>query len=84
MCVCILIHNCTCVDENDETGVASFTALPREEWADIRERLMKDPVNRETLDAISTAFNLLSLETESPPVEVRNNPLNVSMELSHC
>ncbi|XP_003384970.2 PREDICTED: carnitine O-palmitoyltransferase 1, liver isoform-like isoform X2 [Amphimedon queenslandica] len=56
-------------DEDDETGVAAFTALPREEWAEIRERLIKDPTNKETLDAISTGFNFVSLETESPPVE---------------
>ena len=48
----------------------SFTALPREDWAAIRERLVRDPVNKDTLDAISDGFNLISLETESPPIDV--------------
>ena len=50
----------------------SFTALPREDWAAIRERLVRDPVNKDTLDAISDGFNLISLETESPPIDVRD------------
>ena len=50
----------------------SFTALPREDWAAIRERLVRDPVNKDTLDAISNGFNLISLETESPPIDVRD------------
>ena len=45
--------------------------MPREEWAEIRERLIKDPTNKETLEAISTGFNFVALETESPPIEVR-------------
>ena len=71
--MCILIHNCTCVDENDETGVASFTALPREEWADIRKRLEKDPVNKKSLELIDSSYSILTLDTESPDLDVRTH-----------
>ena len=48
----------------------TFTARPRAEWAKIRERLEKDPINRETLDAIDCCYQLLALETESIPADV--------------
>lgn len=48
----------------------AFTARPRAEWAEIRERLEKDPINRETLEAIDYCYQLLVLETESIPPDV--------------
>lgn len=48
----------------------AFTARPRTEWAEIRERLEKDPVNRETLEAIDYCYQLVVLETESVPADV--------------
>jgi carnitine O-palmitoyltransferase 1 len=56
-------------DELDETGVMTFTARPRTEWAEIRERLEKDPLNKETLHMIDSCYQVISLETESPPID---------------
>ena len=57
-------------DELDETGVMSFTALPREEWAEIRKRLETDPINKESLNTIDSCIALIILDTESPDVQV--------------
>ena len=49
----------------------TFTALPREEWADIRQRLEKDPVNKKSLELIDSSYSILILDTESPGLDVR-------------
>ena len=55
-------------DTLDETGVAAFTAQSRTKWAEVRERLEKDPVNRASLEAIDSAYQVYCLETEAPKV----------------
>ena len=65
-------HNLPTVitDTLDETGVAAFTAQSRTKWAEIRERLEQDPVNRASLEAMDSAFILCSMETTSPDPHV--------------
>ncbi|XP_019849708.1 PREDICTED: carnitine O-palmitoyltransferase 1, muscle isoform-like isoform X1 [Amphimedon queenslandica] len=56
-------------DEKDETGVMTFTALPREDWADIRKRLEEDPVNKKSLELIDSSYSIVVLDTESPDLD---------------
>jgi carnitine O-palmitoyltransferase 1 len=51
-------------DDNDESGVASFTALPRTQWAKIHGRMKEKEVNKETLLAIGSSISLIALETQ--------------------
>lgn len=56
-------------DELDETGVMSFTAQSRPKWAEIRERMCKDPINKESLECIESAYHVYILENDSAPPE---------------
>ncbi len=58
------------LDVLDETGVQNFTSLPRKKWAEIRQHMMKSPVNRRSLHLIGSGMSLLVLETEAPDMEV--------------
>ena len=49
----------------DETGVATFTALPRTKWAEIRDRMKQSQVNKDSLRLIDSSAVVLVLETES-------------------
>ena len=71
----ILFH----ADKVDETGIMTFTALPREDWAAIRERLEKDPVNRNALEMIDSSYSILILDTEAPDLEVNNSKISIIM-----
>ena len=60
----------------------TFTARPRTEWAEIRENLEKDPINKRTLELIDNAYVLVALETEAPPITVNSaitDPLSISL-----
>lgn len=59
------------LDEMDNSGLASFTALPREEWNEIRNKLIEDENNKYNLDVISDAISMVYLESNSPPIDVR-------------
>ena len=73
------IHTYICsyifiIDELDETGVMSFTAQSRPKWAEIRERMCKDPINKESLECIESAYHVYVLENDSAPPEVIRLP----------
>lgn len=50
-------------EESDETGVAAFTALPRAEWAEIRERLEQNETNKRSLRLIDSSLTMLVLDS---------------------
>ena len=52
-------------DEEDTSGVASFTALPRTKWAEVRKRLEENPVNKKILTLIDSSLTVMVLESES-------------------
>ena len=52
-------------DEEDESCVAAFTALPRTKWAEVRKRMEENPVNRQTLRLIDSAANVVILQSDS-------------------
>ncbi len=56
-----------CTDEEDQSCVAAFTALPRTKWAEVRKRLEENPVNRKILKLIDSGTGLLVLQSD--PVE---------------
>lgn len=59
------------LDDVCEDGyVSSFTGLPRAKWAELRERLVKDPVNKKTLEAIQSCFTVYVLADEKPDEDV--------------
>ena len=62
------IDKCIIADTLDETGVAAFTAQSRTKWAEIRERLEQDPLNRASLETIDSAYQMHCLDTEAPRV----------------
>ena len=69
--MCIIIYCVIFADEIAEDGFTSaFTALPRTKWAEVRERLMKDPVNKESIEAIQSAFQIYVLADEAPDADV--------------
>lgn len=57
----------------DETGVMTFTALPRDQWASIRSRMEQDPVNKHNLELIDTSFAITVLDTKSIDPQVKTN-----------
>ena len=74
-CIHTYVHAHICsyiiiIDELDETGVMSFTAQSRPKWAEIRERMCKDPINKESLECIESAYQVYILETDAAPPEV--------------
>uniref|UniRef100_A0A0X3P6D9 Choline O-acetyltransferase n=1 Tax=Schistocephalus solidus TaxID=70667 RepID=A0A0X3P6D9_SCHSO len=48
--------------------VGSLTALPRPRWAQVREHMASDPVNKKSLEAIESSMFLLCLDTSPVPV----------------
>ena len=53
-----------CTDEEDQSCVAAFTALPRAKWAEVRKRLEENPVNSKILKLIDSALLVLVLQTD--------------------
>ena len=49
----------------DETGVGAFTALPRTKWAEIRERMKRSQVNKNSLRLIDSSAVILVLEDKT-------------------
>uniref|UniRef100_A0A6B2L0J9 Choline/carnitine acyltransferase domain-containing protein n=1 Tax=Arcella intermedia TaxID=1963864 RepID=A0A6B2L0J9_9EUKA len=47
-------------------GIGEFTSLPREDWADIRNQLEKDPQNANLLSLIQKSVLVVSLDNNSP------------------
>ncbi|CAH8602295.1 unnamed protein product [Dicrocoelium dendriticum] len=57
--------------ENDafaQPRVGALTAMRRNEWADVRERMSKDPKNKENLEAIACSMFVLCLDQPIGPV----------------
>ena len=52
-------------DVTDETGVGAFTALSRTKWAEIRERMKRSQVNKNSLRLIDSSVVILVLEDKT-------------------
>ena len=52
-------------DVTDETGVGAFTALPRAKWAEIRERMKRSQVNKNSLRLIDSSAVILVQEDKT-------------------
>ena len=58
-------ENLFLLDVHDGTGVQNLTALPRTKWAQIRKMMLKNTVNRRSLNLIGSALTSIVLDTES-------------------
>ena len=55
-------------DVLDKTGVQNLTSLPRTRWAKLYKELVKNPVNRRSLNLIGSSIGLYVLESVSVAV----------------
>ena len=69
-------------DEEDESCVAAFTALPRTKWAEVRKRLEENPVNKRILKFIDSALTFIILQSNAVDCAVSNSVVFFSNGIS--